>query len=234
METMVQAASHRLRWNLLVLGVASLVVAVLVAVPAEAKTLTGTKRADRIAGTSGADVIRLKAGNDRGRGRGGADRIGGAAGRDRLNGGRGADRLSGGKGGDALNAVDGVRDVRVAGGPGRNACRIDDADLEVTSGCARLKGVDPKGGGGRLELDRATGLVCDDSALACPFQLSGGGAEALVGTVTGQGGVTLALGATVSISGDLWTAAGAYRCSSDGFLRVTIGSEHLDVPVDCR
>jgi hypothetical protein len=37
----------------------------------------------------------------------------------------------------------------------------------------------------------------------------------------------------VTISGSDWTAGGLYGCTADGFLRVTIGSEFVDVPVDC-
>jgi hypothetical protein len=43
----------------------------------------------------------------------------------------------------------------------------------------------------------------------------------------------VAVGPSVSISGSDWTAAGLYGCTSDGALRVTIGSESFDVPVDC-
>jgi hypothetical protein len=84
-----------------------------------------------------------------------------------------------------------------------------------------------------VELDRGTGLTCDDSAPACTFDLSGGGADSAVGTVSGQSGVTLTVGGAVSASAGEWTARGAYRCSADGALRVSIGTEVLDVPVDC-
>ena len=57
---------------------------------------------DRIVGTAKADVIKARGGNDR------------------VKGGRGRDRLLGGRGADRLNAVDGLRDRLVRGGPGRN------------------------------------------------------------------------------------------------------------------
>ena len=233
----------------------SVVVAAVVVVPstADAKTFRGTNRADVITGTAKSDVIRLRGGNDVGRGKGGGDRIAGAGGKDRLLGGKGADRLLGGKRADVIKAVDGARDARINGGAGRNKCRIDDADLPVTSKCARIRAVDKDAGGGsgggggggtggggddegpgeRLELDSGSGLVCDDASLACTFQLSGGGADQPVGTVTGGGGITVGAGAGASATDGEWTALGGYQCTSDGFLRVTFGSETLDVPVDC-
>jgi len=62
-----------------------------------------------------------------------------------------------------------------------------------------------------VELDRGTGLTCDDSALACTFDLSGGGADSPVGTVSGRGGVTLTAGGAVSASAGEWIARGVYR-----------------------
>jgi hypothetical protein len=62
--------------------------------------------------------------------------------------------------------------------------------------------------------------------------MSGTGADALLGTVTGGGGVTT-LGGSLTTSGEEWSALGLYGCTADGYLRVTVGSEQLDVPVDC-
>jgi hypothetical protein len=53
-----------------------------------------------------------------------------------------------------------------------------------------------------------------------------------VGTVTGGGGVT-SVGGSVAAIDENWSAIGLYGCTADGYLRVTIGSEQLDVPVDC-
>jgi Ca2+-binding RTX toxin-like protein len=231
----------------------------VVVAPAAAKHFTGNKKANKVTGTKKSDSMRLGAGNDRARGRGGADRVSGGrgsdrlagnrgndrlvggAGRDRLNGGAGRDRLNGGAGNDRLNAADGRRDVFVRGGRGRNSCKLDAADLAVARGCSTVVVVGAPGGGGGgeagaggLAVTRATGLTCSSSAPSCQFEISGTGADAPVGTVTGNGGVQPALGLSVDVSGDSWTARGAYGCSADGLLRVTIAEEHVDLPVDCR
>ena len=179
----------------------------------------------------------------------------------------------GGGGNDYLNSADGRKDASVNGGRGRNRCRIDAADLSIARGCGSLKvqpgsggpGGGPGGGGpggpggpgggpggpggvggppgGGLELDEASGLQCGSQLPTCVFTMSGRGADALAGTVTGGDGVTGAGGA-VSITQDdpdpsaqpqnaPWTAGGSYGCTKDGFLRVAIGSEQVDVPVDC-
>jgi hypothetical protein len=80
----------------------------------------------------------------------------------------------------------------------------------------------------------ATGLSCGSQLPTCLFQINGTGADSLLGSVTGGGGVSLAAGVGVSIepNGD-WTATGLYGCTDDGFLRVTIGGESVDVPITC-
>jgi len=45
--------------------------------------------------------------------------------------------------------------------------------------------------------------------------------------------VNPAAGAAATVTGSEFQAAGGYQCTSSGFLRVTIGSEVLDVPVTC-
>ena len=126
---------------------AALVVAVLASLiltlagPAQAKRMLGTKGSDRLVGTAKADVIKARGGNDR---------VKGGRGRDRLSGGPGRDRIFGGRGADRLNAVDGLRDRLVRGGPGRDVCRIDPADRANTKGCETVKiasGRNPGGGG---------------------------------------------------------------------------------------
>jgi hypothetical protein len=222
----------------------------------KANRVVGTKKADSMRLGAGNDRARARGGADRvfgGRGsdrlagnRGG-DRLVGGAGRDRLNGGAGRDRLNGGAGNDRLNAADGRRDVSVRGGRGRNICRLDAADVAVARGCSTLVVVNSPGGGGGggnggggeagaggLAVTSAKGLTCSSSTPSCQFEISGTGADAPVGTVTGSGGVQPGLGLVVDISGDGWTAHGGYGCSDDGFLRVTIGEEHVDLPVDCR
>ena len=89
--------------------------------PAQAKRMLGTKGSERIVGTAKADVIKARGGNDR------------------VKGGRGRDRLWGGRGADRLNAVDGLRDRLIRGGPGRDICRIDAADRANTKGCETVK-----------------------------------------------------------------------------------------------
>jgi RTX calcium-binding nonapeptide repeat (4 copies) len=130
-------------------SIAFLVVATLASLmlasagPAQAKRMSGTKRADRIVGTAKADVIKSFGGNDRIKGRGGSDRLAGGAGIDRLAGGSGRDRISGGRGADRLNAVDGRADRVVKGGPGKDVCRLDAADVFKAHGCEIVKVVTP-------------------------------------------------------------------------------------------
>ena len=103
--------------------------ALMVAAPqsAHAKRIVGTNGPDRLVGTAKADKIKAL---------GGADRVKGKAGRDRLKAGPGADRV---------NAVDGKRDRAVKGGPGRDVCKVDAADLPKLKGCETAK---VAGGGG--------------------------------------------------------------------------------------
>ena len=119
--------------------------------PAQAKRMHGTKGPDKIVGTAKADAIKARGGDDRVKGRGGRDRLSGGRGADRLWGGRGADRLLGGRGADRLNAVDGRRDRVVRGGPGKDVCRVDEADRARMKGCEIVKigrGSGPGGGPG--------------------------------------------------------------------------------------
>ena len=114
---------------------AALMVAVLASLiltlagPAQASGMIGTKGSERIVGTAKADVIKARGGNDR------------------VKGGRGRDRLWGGRGADRLNAVDGLRDRLVRGGPGRDICRIDAADRANTKGCETVKIASGRGPG---------------------------------------------------------------------------------------
>jgi len=213
---------------------------VVVAAPAAAKTLSGSKRGDKLVGTKGADKIKGKGGSDKLKGKGGNDTLKGGKGRDKIKGGKGADRHLGGKGNDVLRAADGRLDKAINGGPGKDTCFIDTAvELAIVKGCETVQAGGPGGPGGTgpgsaggLQVLSFSGLVCDTPLPLCVFTINGTGADALVGTVTGGGGVT-GLGASVVITGPDWTAAGAYGCTADGFLRVTIGSESVDVPVDC-
>jgi len=231
----------------------------VIAGPVQAEKFTGTKKADRLTGTAKSDALRGKGGKDKIKGKNGKDRLAGGGGNDRLVGGKGADKMSGGKGADFLNAADGAKDKTVNGGAGKDRCKIDTTD--VPKNCEKLSGPGAAGGGGSgggsggdgsgggsggdgsgggsgggdggLTVTSSSGTSCASSLPTCPFQIAGGEADALVGLVTGGGGVSVAAGPAVSISAPDWTATGLYGCTEDGFLRVTIGSKTADVPVDC-
>jgi hypothetical protein len=233
----------------------------IAAPPAQAKKFVGTKKADRMSGTAKADVFRGKGGNDKFTGRDGNDKMAGGTGKDKLVGGTGKDKFAGGGGADVLMAKDGAADASVNGGKGKDLCVIDQADAPVVKGCEQVTsdpntkpssgGGGPGGGGGSgdgggsgggggygggsggLVVNSSSGTTCGSSLPTCLFQIEGTGAEEPVGLVTGGGGVTVAVGAAVSIEGPDWTAAGGYSCTADGFLRVTIGERSVDVPVDC-
>ena len=239
----------------------------VVAVPAVAKKITGTKRselivgtkkADRINGKGGNDLIKGKRGNDRLNGGSGSDRvvggkgndmvIGGALG-DTLVGGKGVDRLFGGAGNDLLNAADGRRDAVIDGGTGTNKCIIDTTlELSIVRNCGTIQAGRPGGGspGSGPGPGPGQGLrvltveaMCGPpnpltGAIGCFFHITGDGADAGIGTVEGGGGVTQVLGLALSINAPDWDALGGYQCTGPGFLRVTIGSESVDVPVPCE
>jgi hypothetical protein len=88
--------------------------------------------------------------------------------------------------------------------------------------CARRKNRPPQ--------HSRTGAV--NAGRGASYQLSGSGADSLLGTVSGGGGVTT-LGGALTTSGENWSALGPYGCTADGYLRVTIAGEQLDVPIDC-
>jgi Ca2+-binding RTX toxin-like protein len=213
---------------------------------------------DRARGRGGNDRINGGAGKDRLAGDAGNDRVNGGAGNDTVGGGKGRDSLVAGPGNDVINAADGRRDARINAGKGRNRCKLDRADVPIARGCGSITvrggpgGGAPGGGGGGgqggagggspgLTLESADGLQCDQQLPLCEFTLEGSGADSLAGTVTGGGGVT-GVGAGVIVtpeeglepSDSPWTAAGLYGCTEDGYLRVAIGGETLDVPVDCE
>ena len=138
-----------------------------------------------------------------------------------------------------MPAVDGRRDRAVNGGPGKDVCTIDQADLPVLRNCEQAKVKSraavraARPGADELRVKDASGLSCGSVLPLCPFQIVGDRAKALVGLVSGRGGVTLAAGAGVSIVGDTWTAVGLYGCSDDGYLKVTIGARSVRVPINC-
>ena len=113
-----------------------------------ADRLTGSAGNDRLLSGAGKDTLVGGPGNDVFGGGSGADLMKGLGGRDRLFGGKGRDRILGGAGNDRLNSADGSRDRRVAGGAGRNFCRIDFVDLRVLTGCQTIVVGTGKGGAG--------------------------------------------------------------------------------------
>jgi hypothetical protein len=228
-----------LRGLLLLAAAASVAWLALAADLSSAKNLRGTSKGEKITGTGRADKIAGMLGNDKLDGRGGKDSLSGGKGRDTVIGGAGRDRMLGGAGNDVIKAADGKRDSVIDGGSGKNRCVIDSAlELKVARHCSTIVS-GQKGGGGAgggsgagLRVLDAQGLVCPSQLPTCVFSISGDGADSQVGTITGGGGVT-AVGANVMTDGTNWTGGGLYGCTADGFLRVTIGSESVDVPVDC-
>jgi hypothetical protein len=224
--------------------------------------IVGTKGADRIKGKGGNDLIKGKGGNDRLNGGKGSNKVVGGKGNDKviggplgdtLVGGAGVDSHVGGAGNDLLNAADGRRDRVIDGGTGTNKCIVDTVELSIVRGCGSVQGTAPggQGGGGGggtggggggggpgpgqgLQPNDVT-LNCDPlGLLGCTFIISGTGADAPgPGTVEGRGGVTNVVGVAGSLIPPDWNAVGTYTCTADGSLRITIGSESVDVPVTC-
>jgi Ca2+-binding RTX toxin-like protein len=230
----------------IVLALAGALAAVVVGT-ASAMTFLGTKAPNALFGTSGPDKLVGRAGNDVLKGRAGNDFLNGGRGRDTLVGGMGADRLVGGPGNDVIKASDGKADRTIDGGGGANTCVIDiPLDLSATVHCATLQAGVPAGnptqgpgeaGGPLLQVSTAEGLLCLPLA-GCAFAITGKGADALVGTVTGEGAVTSVANVAVNalITGT-WLATGIYSCAPSGgigYLTVTIGAKSTPkIPVDC-
>jgi hypothetical protein len=228
-----------LRRTLALVAAASLLLLLAVAVGTSlAAKLRGTNHGEKIVGTKGADTIKGMSGNDKIKGMKGNDKLNGGKGRDTVIGNAGADKMLGGAGNDVIKAADGRRDKAINGGGGKNRCVIDTTlELSIARNCSSIisggRGGGPgPGPGAGLRVLSSTGLVCASSLPTCVFTASGDGATGTVGTVTGGGGVT-AVGGSVTPSGSDWSAGALYGCNADGFLRVTIGSEFVDLPVDC-
>jgi Ca2+-binding RTX toxin-like protein len=243
----------------------------LVASPALAEKLTGTKRSELIVGTKKADRIKGKGGNDLIKGKGGNDRLNGGKGSNKVVGGKGNDKVLGGPlgdtlignagvdshvggaGNDLLKAADGRRDRVIDGGTGTNKCIVDVVELSIVRGCGTVQGTAPGGQGGRPGGGGGGGggpgpgqglrvltveVMCSPAPdlLGCSFHITGDGADAPgPGTVeSGGGGITNVLGGAGSLMPPNWDALGGYTCTAPGSLRVTIGSESVDVPVPCE
>jgi Ca2+-binding RTX toxin-like protein len=223
--------------------------------------IVGTKKADRIKGKGGNDLIKGKGGNDRLNGGNGSNKVVGGKGNDAVVGGPegdsvvggpGVDGHIGGPGNDLLHAADGRRDSVINGGTGTNKCIIDTLELSIVRGCGTVQATTGRpggqggggggGGGGGPGPGPGQGLrvlsadlMCSPvpDVLGCSFHITGDGADAGAGAVEGGGGVTNVLGLGLSINAPNWDALGGYTCTAPGFLRVTIGSESVDVPVPC-
>jgi Ca2+-binding RTX toxin-like protein len=220
--------------------------------------IIGTKGADRIKGKGGNDLIKGKGGRDRLSGGKGSNKVVGGKGNDKvlggplgdtLVGGPGVDSHRGGAGNDLLNAKDGRRDRVIDAGTGTNKCIIDTVELSIVRGCGTVQATTPGGQGGTgggggggggpgpgqgLQYNDAT-LNCDPlGLLGCTFLITGTGADAAgPGRVEGGGGVTVLVGLAGSLIPPDWNAGGTYTCTADGFLRIIIGSESVDVPITC-
>jgi Ca2+-binding RTX toxin-like protein len=224
--------------------------------------IVGTKGADRIKGKGGNDLLKGKGGNDLLNGGKGSDKVVGGKGNDKVVGGPEDDTVIGGpridrikgKGGnDLLKAADGRRDAVIDGGAGTNKCIVDTVELDIVRNCGTVQastpGQGPGGGGGGgggggpgpgqglrvLTVDVMCGPSNPLTGVGCNFHITGDGADevTVASPVEGGGGVTNVLGVANALSPPNWDAQGIYSCTAPGFLRVTIGSESVDVPVPC-
>lgn len=212
--------------------------------------IKGKGGSDRLNGGKGSNKVVGGKGNDK--------VIGGPLG-DTLIGGAGVDSHRGGSGNDLLNAADGRRDRVIDGGTGTNKCIVDTIELSIVTGCGSVQGTRPGGqgggpgggtggggGGGGPGPGPGQGLrvntlqvMCGPlfpltGEVTCGFQITGDGADAPgPGSVEGGGGLTNVVGVAGSLIPPDWNAGGVYTCTAAGFLRVTIGSESVDVPVTC-
>jgi Ca2+-binding RTX toxin-like protein len=225
--------------------------------------IIGTTKADRINGKGGNDLIKGRGGNDTLNAGKGSNKVVGGKGNDKLIGGplgdtlvggAGVDRHFGGAGNDLLKTADGRRDAVIDGGTGTNKCIIDTLELSIVRNCGSVQastpgqrpgGGGPGGGGGGgggpgpgqglrvLTVDVTCSLV--PAVTGCSFLITGDGADevTVLSPVEGGAGVTNVLGFANALSLPNWDASGGYTCTAAGFLRVTIGSESVDVPVTC-
>jgi RTX calcium-binding nonapeptide repeat (4 copies) len=225
--------------------------------------IVGTKKSDKINGKGGNDLIKGKGGPDRLNGGRGSDKVVGGKGNDKVVGaadgdtvigGPRVDRMKGKGGNDLLNAADGRSDKVIDGGSGTNKCIVDVVELSIVRNCGTVQASTPGGqapggpGGGGGGPGAGQGLraltvdvMCGPAnpltgEVGCSFHITGDGADevTVASPVEGGGGVTNVLGVANALSPPNWDALGGYTCTTAGFLRVTIGSESVDVPVPCE
>jgi Ca2+-binding RTX toxin-like protein len=220
-----------------------------------ADRINGKGGNDLIKGKGGNDRLKGGKGSNKVVGGKGNDKVLGGPLGDTLVGRAGADSHVGGAGNDLLNAADGRRDRVIDAGTGTNRCIVDVVELSIVRGCASVQATQPGvpggrpgggGGGGGGGPGPGQGLRvltvevnCGPpnpltGEVGCLFHITGDGADAPgPGEVTGGGGVTNVVGGAGSLMPPAWDALGGYSCTAAGFLRITIGSESVDVPVPC-
>ena len=134
-----------------VLLLAALLVALALAAPVLAKTisgngrdnvLVGTNQPDTINGRGGEDTLRGRRGGDRLYGKNGDDKIVGARGEDRIYGGSGIDKQLGERGNDRILTAGGRPDVVNCGRGRHDFAEVDPSD--TVKNCERVKTVRPR------------------------------------------------------------------------------------------
>lgn len=102
------------------------------------RSLTGTRRNDRLRGSARNETILALSGNDRANAKRGRDCVFGGEGRDVLIGGPQSDYIDGGAGNDLILAADGSRDTIVCAGGKRDRVVADRID-RVARSCERVR-----------------------------------------------------------------------------------------------
>jgi Ca2+-binding RTX toxin-like protein len=226
----------------------------------KADRINGKGGNDLIKGRGGNDTLNAGKGSNKVVGGKGNDKLVGGPLGDTLVGGAAVDRHFGGAGNDLLNALDGRRDAVIDGGTGTNTCIVDTLELSTVRNCGSVQagtpGQRPGGGGGGAGPGPGPGqglryltvdVMCGPlnpltGEVGCRFHITGDGADevTVLSPVTiGGGGVTNVVGFASALTLPNWDAGvagpvpGFYTCTAAGFLRITIGSESVDVPVPC-
>lgn len=217
--------------------------------------LYGDSGRDNLYGHAGRDLLRGGTADDRVFGHAGRDNLRGDAGSDwlsggddgdSLNGGEGADRVMGSAGDDFLEGRDAARDIRVHGGPGRDRCRVDTADLAIVASCEVIEAGAPpppppgRGGGGSgggaqfvaFTLSSATGTECTQGT-TCEMTLTGKGAKN--GSVAVEPGDRIVGQFSADVKADgTWAVTGEYGCFENSQVTLRSGDEQIIVSVTCK